>query len=69
MKQNLLGEDNTSYVYIIDGDKLTKHTVTVGDPKNQYLEIKNGLSEDDQVVVQGSSNMKNNGRFNIVKSN
>lgn len=68
-KESVFEEDNTSYVYIIDGDKLTKHTVTVGDPKNQYLEIKNGLSEDDQVVVQGSSNMKDNGRFNIVKSN
>ena len=67
-KESVFEEDNTSYVYIISGDKLAKHTVTVGDPKNQYVEIKDGLSEDDQVVVQGSSNMKDNGIFNIVKS-
>ena len=68
-KDSVFEEDNTSYVYIINGDKLAKHTVTVGDPKNQYIEIKDGLSEDDQIVVEGSSNMKDNGKFNIVKSN
>ena len=68
-KESVFEEDNTSYVYVINGDKLAKHTVTVGDSKNQYVEIKDGLSEDDQIVVEGSSNMKDNGKFNIVKSN
>lgn len=67
--ESVLNEDGSSYVYVINGDKLSKHTVTVGQPKNQYIEIKDGLTLDDQVVVQGSSNMKDNGKFNIVKSN
>ena len=68
-QESVFEEDGTSYVYVINGDTLSKHTVKVGNVKNQYVEIKDGLSEDDQVVVQGSSNMKDNEKFNIVKSN
>ncbi|HEX9026267.1 MAG TPA: efflux RND transporter periplasmic adaptor subunit [Clostridium sp.] len=68
-KESVFEEDGTSYVYVVNGDILAKHTVTVGTSKNQYVEIKDGVSEDDQIVVEGSSNMKDNGKFNIVKSN
>ncbi|BCZ44796.1 hypothetical protein psyc5s11_08630 [Clostridium gelidum] len=68
-KESVFEEDGTSYVYVINGDVLAKHTVTVGTSKNQYVEIKDGLSEDEQVVAYGSSNMKYNVKFNIVKSN
>ncbi len=68
-KESVFEEDGTSYVYVVNGDILAKHAVTVGASKNQYVEIKDGVSEDDQIVVEGSSNMKDNGKFNIVKSN
>lgn len=67
--ESVLSEDGNSYVYVINGDKLSKHTVTIGQSKNQYVEIKDGISINDQVVVKGSANMKDNGQFNIVKSN
>lgn len=65
----VLEEDGSSYLYVIDGDKLAKRKVTVGEIKNQYLEIKEGISEEDQIVINGSSNMKDGGAYNIVKSN
>jgi RND family efflux transporter MFP subunit len=68
-KKSVINEDNTSYVYVINGDKLAKRTVTVGQIKNQYIEVKEGLTEEDTIVVEGSSNMKDNGKFNIVRSN
>lgn len=68
-KESVFEEDGSSYIYVINGDKLSKRTVTVGQPKNQYIEIKDGASKDDQIVAYGSSNMKDNGKFNIVKSN
>jgi multidrug efflux pump subunit AcrA (membrane-fusion protein) len=67
--ESVFEENGTSYIYAINGNTLSKRTVTVGQSKNQYVEIKDGLSQDDQIVVEGSSNMKDNGRFNIVKSN
>lgn len=68
-KESVFEEDGTSYIYVINGDKLSKRTVTLGQPKNQYIEIKDGASKDDQIVVQGGSNLKDNCKFNIVKSN
>jgi RND family efflux transporter MFP subunit len=68
-KESVFEEDGSSYIYVINGDKLSKRAVTLGQTKNQYIEIKDGASKDDQIVVQGSSNMKDNGKFNIVKSN
>jgi len=68
-KESVFEEDGTSYVYVVNSDILAKHTVTVGSSKNQYVEIKDGVSANDQIVVEGSSNMKDNGKFNIVKSN
>lgn len=62
-------DGGTSYVYIINGDKLSKHNVTVGRTKNQYVEINEGLTKDNDVVVQGSANMKDNEKVNIIKSN
>ncbi|WP_238917925.1 efflux RND transporter periplasmic adaptor subunit [Clostridium sp. YIM B02555] len=67
--ESVINEDGSSYIYVINGDKLTKRVVTLGQAKNQYIEVKDGVSADDQVVVEGSSNMKDNGKFNIVKSN
>lgn len=67
--ESVINEDGSSYIYVINGDKLTKQAVTLGEAKNQYIEVKDGVSADDQVVVEGSSNMKDNGKFNIVKSN
>ncbi|WP_459479192.1 efflux RND transporter periplasmic adaptor subunit [Clostridium saccharoperbutylacetonicum] len=67
--ESVINEDGSSYIYVINGDKLTKRAVTLGQAKNQYIEVKDGVSADDQVVVEGSSNMKDNGKFNIVKSN
>ena len=67
--ESVINEDGNSYVYILAGDKLSKRSVKLGQPKNQYIEIKDGLSDNDQLVVEGSSNMKDNEKFNIVKSN
>lgn len=67
--ESIIAEDGMSYVYVINGDKLSKRSVTIGQSKNQYIEIKNGILMDDQVVVEGSSNIKDDGKFNIVKSN
>lgn len=68
-KDCIIEEDDSQYLYVIDGNKLSKREIIVGQAKNQYLEIKDGISEDDQIVIEGSSNMKDGGAYNIVKSN
>lgn len=68
-QESIFKDGDNSYVYLIEGDKLSKHLVTLGQAKNQYFEISDGLTKDDQIVVDGSSNMKDGIKFNIVKSN
>lgn len=62
-------DGDNSYVYVINGDVLSKKKVTISNNKNDYSIIKDGISKNDQVVIQGSSNMTDNMKYNIVKSN
>ena len=62
-------DGDASYVYVTNGNKLSKRSVTVSKNINDYLLITDGLTEDDEVVIQGSSNMTDNIEYNIVKSN
>ena len=62
-------DGDNSYVYVINGDVLSKKQVTISKNKNDYLVITNGINKDDKVVIQGSSNMADNMKYNIVKSN
>ena len=62
-------DGDKSYVYVINGDVLSKREITVESAKNDYLVIKSGIKKNDKVVVQGSDNMADNMKYNIVKSN
>lgn len=67
--QCVFKDGDDSYVYVINGDVLSKRKITVSKNKNDYLVVTNGLNKQDQIVVQGSSNMADNMKYNIVKNN
>ncbi len=48
----LFDEDGKAYVNVCDGNELTKTFVTTGESDAQYVEITEGLSEDDTVQVE-----------------
>ncbi|WP_455793850.1 efflux RND transporter periplasmic adaptor subunit [Clostridium butyricum] len=62
-------DSDSPYVYIINGDRLSKKSVTVSENQNDYIVITDGLTTDDEVVLQGSSNLSDNVKYNIVKTN
>lgn len=66
--QCVFKEGDDSYVYTINGDKLSKKTIEVASNKDNYLEVSSGISKDDQIVIQGSSNMTDNMKCNVVKN-
>jgi RND family efflux transporter MFP subunit len=49
--QALHTEGDTTFVYVIDGSKRTKRTVTVGETYGMQTEVKSGLKEGDVVEV------------------
>lgn len=58
-----------SYVFTLNGSQLKKQPVTVGEQKNEYTQIKDGLGKDDHVVVQGSGQLSDGMTVSVVKTN
>lgn len=67
-KECVIEEDGSQYLYVIDGNKLSKREITIGQTKNQYVEIEDGISEEDQIVIEGSSNMKEGEHIILLKA-
>lgn len=54
-------------IYVVDGDRLTIREVTLGEASYDYIEVKSGLREGEQVVVSDMDSFK--GKNNIkIKS-
>jgi len=67
-KQSIVKENGKSYVYVVSGGQLKKQAVETGKEVNAYVEILNGLSKTDEIVVQGSDKVKEGSNFNIVSA-
>lgn len=67
-QQSVLQENETFYVYKVNGTKAEKTPVTLGAKKNLYVEIKSGLTAEDTVVVDGVDKVNETSVINIIKS-
>ena len=63
----LLDEDEASTVYVVDGGEVVRRVVSVGIEADGNVEILDGLSEDDTVVVVGHSGLRNGSK--VLASN
>jgi len=68
-KSSVISEDGNSFVFIVKDGKLKKQNIKIGNEVNKYIEILEGLSIDDEVIVEGSNSLKENQSFNIIKNN
>jgi len=59
--QALHTEGDTTFVYVIDGSKRTKRTITVGETYGMQTEVKSGLKEGDVVEVVSFTAPRGNG--------
>lgn len=63
--ESILEENGTKFVYAVSGTTVVKKEVVTGQEKNRYIEVQ-GLSADDQVVVEGADKVTENGKFRIL---
>jgi membrane fusion protein (multidrug efflux system) len=63
----LLDEDDESTVYVVNNGEVVRRAVEVGVEDHGNVEILNGLSEDDIVVVVGHSGLRNGSK--VLASN
>lgn len=65
-RKNLLEEKGEHFVYIVNGGKAEKRTVTPGKQQGLNVEITDGLNRGDQLVVEGRMLLENGSKVKIV---
>lgn len=68
-KSSVVTKDGETYVFVVKDGKLNKQIVKVGNEKNEYIEVLEGLMADDEIIVEGSNTVNENQSFNIIKNN
>ncbi len=66
--QSVVEENGAYYVYKVNGNTAQKTQVTLGSEKNLYVEVTDGLTADDVVVVDGADKINDNSAINVIKS-
>ena len=67
-KRALLEEDGESYLFIADGDKAKRVDVKLGYRSGTDVEVREGLSDGDRVVVAGQGALKDGAKLKVVGS-
>lgn len=67
-QQSVWEEDGTYYVYKISGTSVEKTAVTLGVQKDLYVQITEGLTADDTVVVEGADRVQEGSPVNVIKN-
>jgi RND family efflux transporter MFP subunit len=55
---NRLPGSGTFYVFIVKGDKVVKRTIKTGKVGNQYVEVLEGLTKGEKVVISGAGRLR-----------
>jgi HlyD family secretion protein len=63
----VLEEGGAKFVFVIKGSEAHRATVSTGYEEDQFVEILEGLSEGDQVVVRGQESLKDRSPVRIVE--
>jgi RND family efflux transporter MFP subunit len=59
--------DGEAYVFVLDGDKAVKRSVSVGDVNENMSRIENGLVSGDMIIVDGYKFVSNGTRVSVKK--
>lgn len=66
-RKNLTSKGNKHFVYLASGDKALQKEVKIGRSYGMYIEILEGLNENDMLITEGQFLLENNTKINIVK--
>ncbi|HZX21763.1 MAG TPA: efflux RND transporter periplasmic adaptor subunit [Clostridia bacterium] len=63
----VLDKGDKKVVFIVEGDIATEREVTVGLDTGEYIEIKEGLKEGENVVIEGQHYVEDGGKVKVVR--
>ncbi|MDP3788932.1 MAG: efflux RND transporter periplasmic adaptor subunit [Candidatus Omnitrophota bacterium] len=65
LREAVMGKEPNTYVYVINGDKAVLTKVTPGIRQGPYVELTDGVKEDDLVVILGQQRLKDGSLVNV----
>lgn len=66
-REALVGGAKDPQVYVLDGETARLKKIVLGGEQGNTLEVKDGLSENDQVVVNGQINLRDSAKVMVVQ--
>lgn len=67
-KRAVLDEDGEKFVYVADGGKAKRVSVTLGYETDGQVEVRQGIAVGQQIVVAGQGALKDGAKIKVVKS-
>ena len=64
----IVEDADTQVVFVIDGDTVTRRSITTGYSANGLVEVVAGLEDGEEVVVVGQAGLKEGSRVSVVNS-
>ena len=65
-RQALLGSVNDAKIYVAENGKATLRSITVREGNDQFLQVISGLTENEQVIVNGQINLADGKEIKII---
>ena len=62
----IFSDDNGDYVYVVSGNQAAKMPVTKGRKKNAYMEITQGLTQGNEVILQSSQALEDGMKVRVL---
>jgi len=62
----IFSDDNGDYVYVVSGNQAAKMPVTKGRKKNAYMEITQGLTQGNEVILQSSQSLEDGMKMRVL---
>ncbi len=59
--------ENQANVFVISGDKVTKTKIEIGRLSGKYVEVKSGVTNNDQIVFSGANFLSDNQKVKVIK--
>lgn len=66
-KECIVGSMESPVVYVVQNGKAVKRTLIVGQSNDKLVEVLNGLSVNENVIISGQLNLKDGDNVNVIK--
>ena len=66
-REAVLEENGAKFIFTVEGNKAIRRPVVTGITQDQFVEIREGLKEGDQVIIKGQNLIRDNATVRVVE--